>query len=68
MKTAVPVTFCLIALAVIGAWLALDENRATSPTGSEHAESPPTLVFYTNPGATTPQLPFWAANDKEFPP
>ncbi|MBT3374395.1 MAG: ABC transporter substrate-binding protein [Lentisphaerae bacterium] len=61
MKTAIPIACCLTALAVVGAWVALKEGGSQAPLPSTNGNAPPALVFYTNPGATTPQLPFWAA-------
>ncbi len=40
---------------------------SSSPPGEASQEQTPSLVFYTSLGATTPQIPFWAAVRQGWP-
>jgi NitT/TauT family transport system substrate-binding protein len=59
MRRTIPALLLLILLAGYGA---VHVHRSTAPHRASPSEGAvPPLVFYTAVGATTPQLPFWAA-------
>ena len=58
----------LLPLLLLGGYGVLVLVRSASPPGgAEPGEGPERLVFYTTHGATTPQIPFWAAVRQGWP-
>lgn len=57
------VSFAFLAAIFIGAWLTCRNTSHPSPVLPSPAgiSQPEVLKFYTNPGATVPQIPFWQA-------
>ena len=53
--------FLLICAFVAGAFLAFRTDNTEAPV--KELGGLPTFVFYTSPGATTPQIPFWSARN-----